>query len=82
MRIIMGIQIDDRDSDAVKVQELLTKHGCTIKTRLGIHEAASNVCSSSGLVLLEFLNGCEDEVKELESELLKLKNISVQKMIF
>ncbi len=34
-RIIMGIQVGDRESEAVKVQELLTKHGCIIKTRLG-----------------------------------------------
>jgi len=82
MRIIMGIQIEDRDSDAIKVQELLTKYGCTIKTRLGLHEAASNSCSSAGLILLEFLSGCEDEAGKLESELLKLKNVSVRRMEF
>lgn len=82
MRIIMGIQVDNRDEDAVKVQELLTSHGCIIKTRLGIHEAASNMCSSSGLILIEFLPDCEEEVKKLESELSALNDVSVQKMVF
>lgn len=82
MRIIMGIQVDNRDEDAVKVQELLTSHGCIIKTRLGIHEAASNMCSSSGLILIEFLPDCEEEVKKLESELASLNDVSVQKMVF
>lgn len=82
MRIIMGIQVDNRDTDAVKVQELLTKHGCIIKTRLGIHEAASNMCSSSGLILIEFSPNCEEDVKKLESELSTLNDVSVQKMVF
>lgn len=82
MKIILGIQVGNRDTDAVKVQELLTKHGCIIKTRLGIHEAASNMCSSSGLILIEFLPNCEDEITKLESELSKLDDISVQKMVF
>lgn len=82
MKIIMGIQIDNRDADAVKVQELLTNHGCIIKTRLGIHEAASHMCSSSGLILIEFLPDCENEVEKLESALAELNDITVKKMVF
>ena len=82
MRIIMGIQIEDRDSDAVRVQELLTKHGCIIKTRLGLHEAAGIMCSSKGLIILEFVSGSDNEVSELEAELNKLKNVLVRRMEF
>lgn len=82
MRIIMGIQIEDRDNDAVRVQELLTKHGCIIKTRLGLHEAAGTMCSSKGLIILEFVSGSDSEVTELESELNKLKNVLVRRMEF
>ncbi|WP_028829068.1 hypothetical protein [Proteocatella sphenisci] len=82
MRVIMGIQIEDRDSDAISVQELLTKHGCIIKTRLGLHEAAGTMCSSKGLLILEFISGSENEVSQLETELLKLKNVLVRKMEF
>ena len=82
MRIIMGIQIEDRDSDAVRVQELLTKHGCIIKTRLGVHESAGTMCSSKGLIIFEFVSGSDNEVSELEAELNKLKNVLVRRMEF
>lgn len=82
MRVIMGIEIENRDSDAVNVQELLTKHGCIIKTRLGLHEAAGTMCSSKGLIILEFTNGSQHEIDNLESELSKLKNVIVRKMEF
>ncbi len=80
-RIIMGIQIGDREADAVKVQELLTKHGCIIKTRLGLHEAG-NLCSSKGLVILEFISGKDDEVETLKKELSAIEDISVDTMVF
>ncbi len=80
-RIIMGIQIGDREAEAMKVQELLTKHGCIIKTRLGLHEAG-NLCSSKGLVILEFIPGKDKEVDELKAELEKLDEITVGMMTF
>lgn len=80
-RIIMGIQIGDRENEAVKVQELLTKHGCIIKTRLGLHEAG-NLCSSKGLVLLEFIAGKDEEVGALKTELERLEGVSVDTMEF
>lgn len=82
MRIIMGIQINDRNSDALRVQELLTEYGCYIKTRLGLHDSGDGVCSTSGLVLLEFVDESEDKVAELESKLLELINITVRRMEF
>ena len=64
------------------MQELLTKHGCIIKTRLGLHEAAGTMCSSKGLIILEFVSGSDNEVSELEAELNKLKNVLVRRMEF
>lgn len=81
MRTIMGIQITDREENAKKVQELLTVHGCSIKTRLGLHEAV-NICSTAGLVILEFAQGNEEDVKKLEEELKSLEGVQVQKMEF
>lgn len=83
MRIIMGIQIGDREQHAVKVQELLTKNGCLIKTRLGLHETVvEGFCSSKGLIILEFLPGKDSEVAEFEAELAKLDTVTVGKMTF
>jgi len=80
-RIILGIQIGHREAEAVKVQELLTKHGCIIKTRLGLHEAG-NLCSSKGLVILEFIPGNDKEVEQLKVELEKLDEVVVGMMTF
>ncbi len=82
MRVILGIQIGDREHEALRVQELLTKHGCIIKTRLGLHESGEGLCSSKGLVLLEFLPNKEVEIEEMESELSKLESVIVRKMAF
>lgn len=83
MRTIMGIQIGDREQDAIKVQELLTRHGCLIKTRLGLHETAlEGQCSSKGLIILEFISGKEEEIKQFEKELNLLESITVRQMIF
>ncbi|MEO1813971.1 MAG: hypothetical protein ABGU93_00090 [Acetobacterium sp.] len=82
MRQIMGIQVGNRESEALKVQELLTKNGCIIKTRLGLHESSEELCSITGLIILEFLPDKEDEITGLEKELATLSTIVVKKMVF
>ncbi|SCZ78173.1 hypothetical protein [Acidaminobacter hydrogenoformans] len=83
MRIIMGILIGHREEEAVKVQELLTKYGCYIKTRLGLHDTPTEgSCSSKGLLILEFMPGNEKEVDALEAELKKLESFVVKRMEF
>lgn len=83
MRVIMGIQVGDREQEALKVQELLTKHGCIIKTRLGLHEASlEGQCSSRGLIILEFLQNKEEEIKAMTKELDTLESVKVQQMVF
>ena len=54
MRTIMGIEIKERKKEAINVQSLLTKHGCIIKTRLGLHDTG-NVCSPNGLIILDHI---------------------------
>ncbi len=82
MRQIMGIQIGNREEEASKVQDLLTKNGCIIKTRLGLHESSEESCSTMGLIILEFLPDKADEIKVMEKELEALKSVSVKKMVF
>jgi len=78
---ILGILITDRQKEAGKVQSVLTKYGCSIKTRLGLHEATDDVCSTSGLLLLE-LTGDVSEMDKLENELVAIEGTQTQKMIF
>jgi hypothetical protein len=78
---ILGVLITDRQKEAGKVQALLTKFGCSIKTRLGLHEVTDNLCSSSGLIILE-LTGEIAEMDMLEKELKTIGGIQSQRMIF
>lgn len=36
--VIMAVIIDQRNNTAPQVQEVLTKYGCLISTRLGLHQ--------------------------------------------
>jgi hypothetical protein len=78
---ILGIHISERVKNANRVQETLTKYGCSIKTRLGMHDVADDYCSPCGLMLLELV-GDVDECTKLEKELHTIENLDVQKMVF
>ena len=56
--IIVGVHIVDREKHAVKVQEVFTRYGVQIKTRLGIHD---DICSENGLILLEMTDTAETQ---------------------
>ena len=45
MTTIIGIKISNRLESAISVQEILTKYGCAIKTRIGLHEEINGQCS-------------------------------------
>lgn len=63
------------------VQKLLTQYGCSIKTRLGLHEVSNDFCSASGLIILE-LTGPEVNQQNLHLELSKIPGITLRKMEF
>ncbi|MCX6249908.1 MAG: hypothetical protein NTX61_04065 [Bacteroidetes bacterium] len=80
---ILGIYVKDRLGTINTIQPILTKFGCVISTRLGLHnfEETDEKCAGCGLILLE-LTGDHNEFIKLENELLKLDGIEVRKMIF
>ncbi len=78
---ILGVLITNREKEAGNVQRILTKFGCTIKTRLGLHEISNDLCSPCGLILLELL-GDTSEMDKLEAELDKLSGVQLKKMVF
>jgi hypothetical protein len=78
---VLGILINNRVQNAPQVQQILTEFGCSIKTRLGLHEVNENLCSSSGLLILE-LFGDEKASLDLERQLRAIPGIQVQNMIF
>jgi hypothetical protein len=79
--IILGIHVTNRLKNAVEVQRVFTEYGCNIKTRVGLHDVDANVCSPSGVVLIEFF-GADDEATAMIATLNEVEGVVVQKMVF
>lgn len=71
---IIGVRMDNRVSNAVKFQETLTKNGCMIKTRLGLHETSETECSNDGLLVLQPC-GEKEQVAQLVDDLNSLDGV-------
>jgi hypothetical protein len=67
----MAVMVDKRMKDAAKVQEALTKNGCIIRVRLGLHEI-HNFCADEGSIP-RYLGGAKKEVAVLKNGLRKIK---------
>jgi hypothetical protein len=78
---ILGIHISDRVKKAGLIQPVLTKFGCTIRTRLGLHDVTEEFSSQTGIILLELI-GDPKEYLKLENELLMIEGLEVKKMVF
>ena len=68
---IMIIRVNQRLHSADKLQKVFSRYGCSIKTRLGLHEAG-DVCATDGLIILQLVHSTDDlaafktELNELE----------------
>lgn len=78
-KTIMAILVDNRTHSAPKVQEILTKYGCNIKVRLGLHEVDERHCSDEGLIILQ-LCGSENDIENLEKELNSLERVKAKRI--
>lgn len=78
---ILGVMINEPSKDASLIQNILSKYGCSIRTRLGLHDIDEGYATDTGLMLLE-LTGDLQECQRLENELLALDGIEIQKMVF
>ncbi len=74
---IIGVRMENRVARAVEFQEVLTKNGCKIKTRLGMHEVSEDACANDGLIVLQPC-GSKEDVEDLVNELNKLKGITAR----
>lgn len=75
--IIIGVHIVDREKHAVKVQEIFTKYGAQIKTRLGLHD---DICSSNGLILLEMEDS--EQTDQMINNLESMEGVDCKSMQF
>jgi hypothetical protein len=82
MYTVVGIHVPNRFKHASDVQKVLTEYGCSIRTRLGLHEVDKDHCATNGLLLLE-MYGEEVALKDMMKKLKVIDDgIDVQQMIF
>jgi len=79
--IILAVHITDRVRKAPKIQQVLSRFGCHIKTRIGLHEASPEFCSPNGLILLEMLDDLKT-VKALQAKLDAIAGVETKRLVF
>ncbi len=79
--IILGVNVTSFAKNSGEVQKVFCEYGCSIRTRLGLHNVADGVCAPNGLIVVEFI-GDEAKADELSQKLTALPGIEVKKMVF
>ncbi|MBI9016954.1 MAG: hypothetical protein JEZ07_06810 [Phycisphaerae bacterium] len=79
--IILGVHVTERLQQVAKVQQILTDFGCSIKTRLGLHEIEKGADSTNGLLILDMIDDTK-KVDEFKATLSGIEGVEVQQMIF
>jgi len=77
MKSILIALLRTRNKSAVNFQKVLTKYGCIVKTRLGIHDGVMDNCSDTGLIILELVGSGKDK-KELTKKLNALVGVTAK----
>ncbi|MDD3593587.1 MAG: hypothetical protein PHX18_03060 [Candidatus Gastranaerophilales bacterium] len=80
MTTIVGIKLENRVEGSENLQKILTKHGCSIKTRIGLHSVADNVCAPDGIIILEVIN--DEAAQLLGEELANIRGLILKTMVF
>ena len=75
--IIAGVHIVDREAHAPMVQEVFTKYGSQINTRLGLHDSIN---ASNGLILLEMAD--TPETGRMIEDIKAIAGVDCQMMMF
>lgn len=80
MTTIIGIGVENREDTSKKVQEVLSKFGCNIRTRLGINDYKEYECSYKGLILVDVPK--PEDAQEIIENIKIIKNVTVKFMDF
>ena len=76
---IMVVKIEARREDSPQVQEILSRFGCSIRARLGLHETR-DVCSDEGILILQ-LDGDVSEMEKLEDALNEMDRVKAKLVV-
>ncbi|MEI6972394.1 MAG: hypothetical protein WCL44_12865 [bacterium] len=79
--VIVAIHVTDRVKQASRVQELLTRYGSSIKTRIGLHEASGTAAGPNGVILLELI-GAERNCHAIIASLNAIAGVEAKSVVF
>jgi hypothetical protein len=74
---ILIASLDHRSRCAQEFQKVLTRFGCHIKTRLGIHDGVLTQCSDRGLIILELV-GSSVQISDFSRTLKAIPGVKVK----
>ena len=74
---VIGVRMDNRVSNASAFQQVLTRNGCLIKARLGLHEVGEDLCATDGLIILQPY-GEKEQIEKLVAEINWLDGIKAK----
>ena len=74
---LLVLRINDREGQALEIQKTLTRHGCKIMTRLGLHDHGDGVCASRGTMVLQ-LCGTSGECEAVAADLAKIDGVKAK----
>ncbi|NLV16398.1 MAG: hypothetical protein GXY50_04195 [Syntrophomonadaceae bacterium] len=74
---LIGIRMDNRVDNALNFQDLLTKNGCNIRMRLGLHETSDDVCANDGIIVLQPC-GEKEDIDQMVKDLNNLQGVTAK----
>ena len=78
---ILGVDVVNRTKTSQAVQKVLTIHGCSIKMRIGLHEADEKICSVDGLLILQ-IHGGKKASDIIKKDLRKITGVKIKEILF
>lgn len=76
---IIGVRMDNRVDNVTHFQNVLTRNGCRIRARLGLHEVSDDACANDGMIILQ-PHGEKKEIDQLVNDLNNLDGVSAKLM--
>lgn len=74
---VIGVRLDNRIRNSLNFQDVLTKNGCQIKARIGLHEADEKMCASDGLIILQPC-GAKEDIEQLTVDLNSIEGVKAK----
>lgn len=78
MTLILGVKIPNRITTSPMFQDIISKYGCMIRTRVGLHNNCATSCASHGIIILEIVDG--SEITQLKKALTSIDGITIDSM--